>query len=462
MKNIKTHHFGHGCMFTSLICTVLLFIYLNYVEVNQLFRNMPLQSVGPHQTFPTKFSSNFSNFPKQIRPQLKTNNVENKLDQDIKATNNIAISPELDMIFYENDKKIRDLGFKQYGFNALISNQLSYQRDVPDTRSMECKAKSYPYYLPLASIIICFYNEVLSALLRTVHSVIDHTPQHLLHEIILIDDHSEFDNLKEDLRNYIKEKFPENVKLIRNDQREGLIRARMIGAFNATGEVLVFLDSHCEVNKMWLQPLLFAIQKDHSMVVCPLIDAINAYTLKYKPSPVLRGGFTWNLHFKWELVPPSYLLGPEGAAAPIKSPTMAGGIFAINRHYFFEIGQYDSGMNTWGGENLEISFRIWMCGGKLFIIPCSRVGHISRKILPHKAHELMDSLQYNTLRLAHVWLDEYKEQFFLQRPDLRKRKYGNISERVELRKMLGCKSFQWYLDNIYPELEVFPLPAKEN
>uniref|UniRef100_A0A4X2KFE7 Galactosyltransferase C-terminal domain-containing protein n=1 Tax=Vombatus ursinus TaxID=29139 RepID=A0A4X2KFE7_VOMUR len=144
------------------------------------------------------------------------------------------------------------------------------------------------------------------------------------------------------------------------------------------------------------------------------------------------------------------------------SPTMAGGIFAINRQYFFEIEQYDSGMNTWGGENLEISFRIWMCGGKLFVIPCSRVGHISRKMLSHKAREIMDSLQYNSLRLAHVWLDEYKEQFFLQRPDLRRKEYGNISERIELRKTLGCKSFQWYLDNIYPELKLFPLSAKEN
>ena len=41
-----------------------------------------------------------------------------------------------------------------------------------------------------------------------------------------------------------------------------------------------------------------------------------------------------------------------------RTPTMAGGLFSISRDYFYEIGSYDEGMDIWGGENLEMSFRV--------------------------------------------------------------------------------------------------------
>ena len=44
---------------------------------------------------------------------------------------------------------------------------------------------------------------------------------------------------------------------------------------------------------------------------------------------------------------------------PIPSIAMPGGLFTMDREYFFEVGSYDMEMNTWGGENVEISFRVW-------------------------------------------------------------------------------------------------------
>ncbi|XP_072633009.1 inactive polypeptide N-acetylgalactosaminyltransferase-like protein 5 isoform X2 [Canis lupus baileyi] len=297
-------------------------------------------------------------------------------------------------------------GLLKYGFNTILSKSLGSDSKVPDTRNKMCLQKRYPAKLPTASVIICFHNEEFNALFRTLSSVGNLTPHYILEEIILVDDMSDFDDLKEKLDHHL-EIFRGKIKVIRNKKREGLVRSRLIGASRASGDVLVFLDSHCEVNTAWLQPLLHAIAKDSKMVVCPLIDVIDSMTLEYQSSPVVRGAFNWHLDFKWDSVYSYEMDGPEGPTRPIRSPAMAGGIFAINRHYFNEIGQYDKGMDLWGAENLELSLRIWMCGGQLFIIPCSRVGHISKQRFSNQP-ELVKAMTYNNLRLVHVWLDEYK------------------------------------------------------
>lgn len=109
--------------------------------------------------------------------------------------------------------------------------------------------------------------------------------------------------------------------------------------------------------------------------------------------------------------------------------------------------------DIWGGENLELSFKTWMCGGTLEILPCSHVGHIFRKKSPYKWRPGVDVLRKNLVRLAEVWLDDYAQYYYL-RTGFDKGDFGDISERVTLRQDLKCKSFQWYIDNVYPEVHI--------
>jgi hypothetical protein len=56
---------------------------------------------------------------------------------------------------------------------------------------LRCKELKYGKELPQISIIFIFVNEALSVILRSVHSAVNHTPTHLLKEIILVDDNSD-------------------------------------------------------------------------------------------------------------------------------------------------------------------------------------------------------------------------------------------------------------------------------
>jgi polypeptide N-acetylgalactosaminyltransferase len=143
----------------------------------------------------------------------------------------------------------------------------------------------------------------------------------LVKEVILVDDFSDFgtfpfpplslplivfstEHLKDQLQEFVDGQ--PKVRLVRAKRREGLIRARLLGASVAEGSVLTFLDSHCECTMGWLEPLLDRIAQNISNVVTPVIDVINDDTIQYQYSSAKStsvGGFDWNLQFNWHGIP---------------------------------------------------------------------------------------------------------------------------------------------------------------
>ena len=232
----------------------------------------------------------------------------------------------------------------------------------------------------------------------------------------------------------------------------------MFAARAATGEVLVYLDAHCEPTPGWLEPLLEPIAKNRTTVTAPSLDDINWQTLIYSGADTIWviGGVNWLMNMLWAPIPQREMErrqreDPYPVTANIRTATMAGGLFAMDRLYFKELGEYDEGMGVWGGENMELSFRIWMCGGTMLFIPCSKVGHIFR---PSHPYDFMGEniVSKNYVRAARVWFDDELEFFYKLRPQFRDLDAGDLSERFALRERLQCKSYAWFIQNIYPEL----------
>ncbi|XP_051158579.1 polypeptide N-acetylgalactosaminyltransferase 13-like [Leptopilina boulardi] len=340
-------------------------------------------------------------------------------------------------------------------FNLMASDRIPLNRSLPDVRKKRCISRYANIDgLPKTSIIIVFHNEAWSTLLRTVHSVINRSPRQLLEEIILVDDNSDREFLKTPLDEYVKN-LTVPTYVLRSVKRVGLINARLLGANAAKGEVLTFLDAHCECTVGWLEPLLEAISKNRTRVVAPVIDIINDDTFSYVRSFELHwGAFNWDLHFRWLTLSGQVLKERrENIVEPFKTPAMAGGLFSMDKNYFFALGSYDDQMQIWGGENLELSFRVWQCGGSIEIAPCSHVGHLFRKSSPYTFPGGVGEILYGNLaRVALVWMDEWADFYFKFNPQAERVKdKQQVRSRLEMRKALKCKNFEWYLDNVWPE-----------
>ena len=91
----------------------------------------------------------------------------------------------------------------------------------------------------------------------------------------------------------------------------------------------------------WLEPLLHRIKQDKTAVVVPIIDVIDDKTLEYSfgdPTAFQIGSFTWSGHFTWIDVPEREIIRRANPVGPTYSPTMAGGLFAMDREYFWDLG----------------------------------------------------------------------------------------------------------------------------
>lgn len=305
------------------------------------------------------------------------------------------------------------------------------------------------------SVVLPCANET-NFVARTVKSVWEMTPPGELHEIIVVDDASRprIDTLipPETLKAH-------KARIIRHDNAEGLIRSKKDGGDASDGDVIIFLDCHVKPTEGWTKSILANLRENPKRVVVPSITSLDPDT--WQEVGAMDGGkkmcLTWNADFVWCNSHP----GPW-------VPIMSGGLLALTRYWWEEIGGYDEQMHAWGGENLDQSLRTWLCGGEIKVAEGSRVAHMWRD--PSKPVTQLhysiptDHVRRNRLRAATAWMGPWanKVKSFPEFEDFReggRLSIGDLSNIVYYRDKLKCKGFEWYLkrfSDYYEDTGQFP------
>ena len=246
---------------------------------------------------------------------------------------------------------------------------------------------------PTVSVVIITRNEG-SELQATVSNVLDTLPRDR-RELIVVDDGSTDDSTT------FLAGVPE-VRVLRSTGL-GVARARNLGADSATGDVILFADAHVRAPAGWHEAICDTLRDESVGSAAPGVYSVDApercgYGLD------LTGP---NLHTSWRRKP-----GTEPGTAPV----LPGCFLAMRREVYRRTGGYDSEMKQLGGNDAELSCRLWLLGYRQLVVPEVAVAHLFRKSTPYPSR--WTSVVHNRLRMAfvHFGQERLERVLFALRP----------------------------------------------
>ena len=205
--------------------------------------------------------------------------------------------------------------------------------------------------IPLVSIIIVNYNgkthleECLSSLEK-----IDYKN----YEIILVDNNSTDTSVE-----YVKNTYP-SITIIKLNRNYGFAEPNNIGAKNAKGDYLLFLNNDTTVNPNFISEMVNVLEQDPQIAICQslllkpngevdssgdFVDTLGrAYSSKNKENEVKK------------------ILSARGASMMVRKDS------------FWDLGGFDKRFFA-SFEDVDLGWRAWIWGYKIVLVPNSIVYH---------------------------------------------------------------------------------------
>jgi polypeptide N-acetylgalactosaminyltransferase len=346
--------------------------------------------------------------------------------------------------------------------------------------------------LPTVSVIMTLRNEVPGMVTLSAQSILARTPPDLLVEIIIINDDPS-DPLSPELES-LKQTF-DKIVLHTTTEREGCARARIQGASMARGTVLMFVDSHVEMlSSTWYQHLVLPILDNPHTIASQQLQVMDDGVGHKYLDRTTRGSFYGSMTKQFTFTYESHRFNkdpqnrrPPPPAEPYDMPFAPGALFAIRKEELWRLGAYDRGIYVWGAENMELSLKIWLCGGRLVQVPCSPSGHMYRNSYrarwdtgygnlttnlgvdmddgPYFAYgsnatlDVMNRIWLrNNIRVAKLWLGDWRYYYYLEVFGSKElptewAKFENEDEDMleQMRIMANnrCRDFDWFDKHVF-------------
>ncbi|MDP2684900.1 MAG: glycosyltransferase family 2 protein [bacterium] len=222
---------------------------------------------------------------------------------------------------------------------------------------------------PFISIVIANYNgenylrTCLTSLLKS--SIKNY-------EVIIIDNNSTDTSIK--IVNEFQKK-DKRIKLLRNEVNLGVPASRNIAISKCRGEIVILLDNDTEVKKDSLEQLIKPLLENEEIGAAQalLIDFENRNLIQMAGGHLIPQAI-WLMGFyesqEYEKV--KFKLGPTNIIA-------ISAALAVKKEVLDKIGGYDSLLYNYT-DDLDFSWRIWIAGYRVILVPQSIVYHYTKSI----------------------------------------------------------------------------------